>query len=154
MEQDPVFYKRFSEILKDAIKAYRDERLREKDYLAQVTEIMQAVLNRTGDNVPVRLNGHEVAKAYYGIVKETIQPGESGEDRSEAFAKAALEVENIVERNRIVNWVDNIDVQNRMRIEIEDMLFDWKEQEGIELTFEEIDRILDQSIDVARVRCP
>jgi len=63
-------------------------------------------------------------------------------------------VENIVERNRIVNWVDNIDVQNRMRIEIEDMLFDWKEQEGIELTFEEIDRILDQSIDVARVRCP
>ena len=70
------------------------------------------------------------------------------------FARAALEVENIVERNRIVNWVDNIDVQNRMRIEIEDMLFDWKEQEGIELTFEEIDRILDQSIDVARVRCP
>jgi type I restriction enzyme R subunit len=102
----------------------------------------------------VRLNGHEVAKAYYGIVKETIQPGESREDRSEAFARAALEVENIVERNRIVNWVDNIDVQNRMRIEIEDMLFDWKEQEGIELTFEEIDRILDQSIDVARVRCP
>ena len=154
MEQDPVFYKRFSEILKEAIKAYRDERFREKDYLAQVTEIMQAVLNRTGDNVPVRLNGHEVAKAYFGIVKETIQPGESGEDRSEAFARAALEVENIVERNRIVNWVDNIDVQNRMRIEIEDMLFDWKEQEGIELTFEEIDRILDQSIDIARVRCP
>jgi hypothetical protein len=57
---------------------------------------MQAVLNRTGDNVPVRLNGHEVAKAYYGIVKETIQPGESREDRSEAFARAALEVETLL----------------------------------------------------------
>ena len=140
--------------MKYTIKAYRDERLREKDYLAQVINIMEAVLNRTGDNVPERLNGHEVAKAYYGIVKETIQPSDSEANRSEAYAKVALEVEKIIERNRIVNWVDNNDVQNRMRIEIEVMLFDWKEREGVDLTFDEIDQILDQTINVARVRCP
>ena len=154
MQQDPIFYKHFSEILKEAIQAYHEDRIREKEYLARVGEVMNAVVNRTGDDVPALLTGHEVAKAYFGIVNEALKAEEIPVNYKESFAKLALEIERIIERNRIVNWEENNDIQNRMRNEIEDILFDWKEQEGILLSFEQIDQILDQCIDVARVRLP
>ena len=46
----------------------------------------------------------------------------------------------------------NTDVQNRMKGAIEDCLFELMEREKLELTFEEIDRILDSVLDIARVR--
>ena len=154
MEQDPVFYKRFSEILREAIQAYREQRIREKDYLTQVTDIMQSVINRTGDDVPAKLNGHEVAKAYFGIIQESMPSGENDQEMKEAFTDLALEIESIIDRNRIVNWVDNNDIHNRMRNEVEDLIFEWNEKVGIVISFDQIDRILEQCIDVARVRLP
>jgi len=154
MQQDPIFYKHFSEILKEAIRAYHEERIREKEYLTRVGEVMNAVVNRTGDDVPDLLTGHEVGKAYFGIVNEALKAEETTSNQKESYAKLALEIERIIDRNRIVNWEENNDIQNRMRNEIEDILFDWKEQEGLLLSFEQIDQILDQCIDVARVRLP
>jgi phosphate uptake regulator len=51
-----------------------------------------------------------------------------------------------------VDWTHNVDVQNRMKTEIEDYLFNLKDQHGILLTLEDIDQILDHCIDIARVR--
>ena len=47
---------------------------------------------------------------------------------------------------------NNTDVQNRMMGAIEDYLFDLKEQHRIDLTFEDIDRILEMVLDIARTR--
>ncbi len=154
MEQDPAFYKRFSELLRDTIRAYREERLHEKEYLNRATEIMHSVMNRSGDNIPVQLNGHEVAKAYFGILKENLKNQTEKPAFEDAASTAALAIEQVVKRNRIVNWADNIDVQNRMKNEIEDFLFDWKDEHGIALSYDQIDEILEQSIHVARVRFP
>src|SRR6185437_3554153 len=38
MDEDPVFYRRFSKILHDAIEAYRAQRISDAEYLQQVTE--------------------------------------------------------------------------------------------------------------------
>jgi type I restriction enzyme R subunit len=154
MEQDPVFYKRFSELLRDTIQAYREERLHEKEYLSQTTEIMHSVMNRSGDNIPAKLNGHEVAKAYFGIVKDSLNNQAEKPAFEAAASAAALAIEQMVEKNRIVNWADNLNIQNRMKNEIEDFLFDWKEEHDIDLSYDQIDDILEQSIHVARVRCP
>ena len=72
----------------------------------------------------------------------------------EAFAGIALEVEHIIERNRIVNWVNDMDIQNRMRTDIEDLIFDLKEQTGVDIGFEKIDEIMEHCIDIAVTRRP
>ena len=149
MSEDPVFYTKFSEMLQKAIDNYRQRRIDENAYLNQVTEVMNAVVNRTGDDIPTRLEGHDVAKAYYGIAAQSLEETLSEE---ELIADIALAVDEIIEQNRIVQWVDNMDVQNRMRIEIEDWLFDFAEQQGFSLDFESVDKILDRCIDVAKVR--
>ncbi len=155
MQEDPAFYKRFSELLIATIAAFREERIKANEYLKKVTEIMNAVLNRTGDHIPDKLQSHDVAKAYFGSIKETLARFDKGDDEfDDRFADAALAIDEVIERNRIVNWTSDIDTQNRMRNEIEDLLFDFKDQTGIEITFEDMDAIMEQCLDIARVRRP
>ncbi|MCK4524418.1 type I restriction endonuclease subunit R, partial [candidate division WOR-3 bacterium] len=46
-EEDPAFYKKFSEILENVIKAYREQRLNDAEYLKKAMEIKNTVINRT-----------------------------------------------------------------------------------------------------------
>ncbi len=155
MQEDPAFYKRFSELLEATIAAFREERIKANEYLNKVTEIMNAVLNRTGDNIPDKLQSHDVAKAYFGSLKEILVRFDKGDAEFDNYlADAALAIDGVIERNRIVNWSNDIDTQNRIKNEIEDLLFDFKDQIGIEITFEDMDTIMEQCLDIAKVRRP
>ena len=153
MQEDPAFYKRFSDLLIAAIAAFREERIKANEYLKKVTEIMNAVRNRTGDRIPDKLQSHDVAKAYFGSLKEILERLDNGRDDFEnVIADIALAIDEIIERNRIVNWISDKDTQNRMRNEIEDLLFEFKDKDGLEMTFEDMDAIMEQCLDIARVR--
>ena len=68
------------------------------------------------------------------------------------LAQTALRIDEIIQRERIVNWTANLDVQNRMQIDIEDALHDFKSETGMDLSFDEIDSILEKCMDIARRR--
>ncbi|HOX27457.1 MAG TPA: HsdR family type I site-specific deoxyribonuclease [Candidatus Krumholzibacteria bacterium] len=154
-QEDPAFFKKFSRMLQDVIDAFRTGRLQAAEYLKIAGEIMDSVLNRTGDDVPEVLANHDVAKAYYGSIREVLaqHPG-NGADVAERSAEAGLEIERIIEELRKVNWTNDTDAQNRMRQAIEDFLFEFKERTRIELSFDEIDRIMDECLGIAKVRRP
>jgi type I restriction enzyme R subunit len=154
MKEDPAFYQKFSDMLEAAILAFRQKRMADREYLKQVMEIADSVRNRTGDDLPEQLRHHEVARAFYGVVLQVLAPHADGKDLKPAGADAALAIDDIIRREKIVNWTTNRDVQNRMKNEIEDYLFQVKQEQDIPLTFEEIDAILERCLDIARVRYP
>jgi type I restriction enzyme R subunit len=97
----------------------------------------------------------DVAKAYYGVINEKIREAlgeEHGKSITEELGNAAIEIDKIIDQHRIVRWVDNIDVQNQMKMAIEDYLFEVQEAQGIQLDFDTIDDILDRVIEIAKVR--
>lgn len=53
-----------------------------------------------------------------------------------------------------MNWVQNTDVQNRMKNEIEDYLHELKAERHVNLSFEVIDAVLEKCLDIARVKVP
>ena len=153
VQKDPAFYRQFSELLEDAIRAFREQRLSDADYLRKVEQIAKRVRNRTGDDIPAALAHRDVAKAFFGVLQEVFT------DRTDQAANArdigatvSLAIDDIVQEHRIVHWTRNIDVQNRMKGAIEDCLFELMERENIELSFKEIDRILESVLDIARAR--
>lgn len=153
MDEDPAFYRKFSEMLEAAIRAFREQRLSDAEYLRRVTEIAEKVRNRTGDDIPEALRHHDVAKAFYGVLRETLTDhAGTGFDPRAVGAAAGLAIDAIVQQHRIVNWTHNSDVQNRMMGAIEDYLFELKTEHGIEMSFEDIDRILERVLDIARTR--
>lgn len=153
MQEDPAFYRRFSEMLEDAIRAFREQRLSDAEYLRTVTEIAEKVKNRTGDDIPEVLAHREVAKAFFGVLQDVFaEYSDDGFDARTASTDASVAIDDIIQQNRIVNWTNNTDVQNRMMGAIEDYLFELKDQNGVDLTFEDIDRILEMVLDIARTR--
>jgi type I restriction enzyme R subunit len=164
-EEDPVFYKKFSEMLEEAIREFRakifrakDEfqrKLFEKEYLEQVRNIMNSVRNRSGDDLPEILKYREVAKAFYGISHEILNKFESNNFNSkEISAEAAIKIDDIVVKNKIVDWINNPDIQNKMFNEIEDFLFSIKGRYNIDLSYDDIDNIVENALKVARNRYP
>jgi len=151
MEEDPAFYKKFSEMLEEIIRAFRQRRIEASEYLRKAREVMESVVNRTGDELPGKLANAEVAKAFYGVVRPVLETRfiVGGGDIS---ADAALAIDGIIQSLRIVNWTTNVDRQNEMRTQIEDYLFELKGQHGVELGFEDMDEIMEECLKIARLR--
>jgi len=78
MEEDPAFYKKFSQMLQEAIMEYESNRINETIYLNRVQEIMNNVLAHTDSDIPEVLKDKDVAKAFYGLCVESLSEKYSG----------------------------------------------------------------------------
>ncbi len=153
MEEDPAFYRKFSRLLQDVIDDWRARRLSDADYLKRVREVSDEVVNRKGDDMPDILRNEEDARAFFGELAEVFEKYTSdGFDGRERAAEAALKVDAIIEKHKRVDWMGDADVQNRMKTDIEDLLFEVKHEADIALSLEDIDTLLERCVQIARKR--
>ena len=154
LEQDPAFYERFSKLIQQAIDDYRAKRLSDLEYLQRVTEIKDAVVSRKGDDLPVLLRGDADAAAVYGLLRPFVANHLSDDEQTRnTAAEAAMAVWDIFRRNRKVGYWDDLDAQRRTMNEIDDYLYDeLKDARGIALSTEEMDQIIEKTMQLARHR--
>ncbi len=153
IDEDPVFYKKFSRMLEEVIEEFRQKRISDAEYLSQVKGIMNSVVNRVGDDVPEILKGRDAAKAFYGISMETIEKYSGpGVDLIEICAELGVVIDDIIRKSIVVDWQSNVMVQNQMRQEIDDYLFSLKDSYSIDIPVEEHDTIIEKSIEIAKHR--
>jgi type I restriction enzyme R subunit len=160
MDEDPALYRKFSEMLKETIQAFRAHLLTEMEYLKKVLEIRDQMVSRGRSDVPSRLAGRDVAQAYYRVVTEKLhelaaEPG----DRVLAAEVAlmiedAIDHERVVDGERVVDWQKKTDVMNRMRANIDDGFFELSQQGRIQLNWEAIDEIAGEAARIAKSRLP
>jgi type I restriction enzyme R subunit len=152
MDDDPVFYRKFSKILQEAIEAYRAKRISDAEYLKRAIEVMSSVLSRSGDRLPPRLENREVAKAFYGVVSEVLNRLQGDGSDPHLAADLAVRIDDVIQRNVVVDWILNADVQNQMRNEIDDLLYGLKADGKIGLSTDDMDSIVERSIEIAKHR--
>lgn len=153
MEEDPAFYKKFSELLEQAIAEFRARRISDAEYLTRVKDLMSSVINRTGDELPAILEGKDIAKAYYGICLEVFnQFKENGIDPMEISAECGIKIDEIINSNMVVDFHSNNIVQNKIRQEIDDYLYSINDMHQLGLTIDEQDSIIEKSIEIAKHR--
>lgn len=145
-DEDPVFYEKFSNLLKKAIDDYRLARITDAQYFLAAKEIMEAVRDRKDSDIPDVLQDKDAAKAFYGVIYEFVSQRSSDKGVS---AKIAIDVDAIIQRNIVVDWHLKTDIQNKMLNEIEDYLAD---ETKLGLSYEEIDLIMEKVINIAKRR--
>lgn len=154
LEQDPAFYEKFSRLIQQAIDDYRAKRLSDLEYLQRVTEIKEAVVSRKGDDLPPALNGDANAAAVYGLLRPFVANHLSDDEQAQnTAAEAAMALWDIFRRNRKVGYWDDLDAQRRTMNEIDDYLYDEvKGARGIALSTDEMDEIIEKTMQLARHR--
>jgi len=154
MEEDPAFYKKFSKMLEETIKAYREKRINDAEFLNKAEEIMDAVRDRKEDDMPEKLKNHDVALAFYGAAREVFESrdGFDPEKMADIAADIGLKTDEIIRGLKMVDWIHNADIQNRMRNYIEDYLYEIQDEHNLKLSDDDIDLIMDKCLDIARNR--
>jgi type I restriction enzyme R subunit len=155
MEEDPVFFKKISDLIAEAIAEHRAKRLSDNEYLARIREAAEQVRRPKHDDVPADVRADEHAVAVFNSLDNAMADivGPQGGNIRPVLAAAALELVSIVKTLKVVNWTENVDVQNAMRNRMDDYFFDViRDQHGIELTPDQIDAIVDSVLKVARAR--
>ena len=152
-EEDPVFYEKFSRLIKNTIDAFRQHRLDEKAYLDAVRKHRDGVTHRGGDEevVPTSIRGKGHETAFWGVARRELEKvGLIDQDLPVRFASVFAEA---VTAHRIIGWQTDEGVKNRIRAMMDAFYFD--ELGAPEsLTPDLLDTIVDQLMDIATIRMP
>jgi type I restriction enzyme R subunit len=153
MDEDRSFYAKFSEMIREAIEAFRQQRLSDAEYLRKMEGIYESFVSRTDEDIPEAIKHHDSARAYYGELLRLIPNGDGKLGVPESLlVETSLRIDKLVSGLQIVNWVNNSDIQNKMKNEIEDCVFELSDTYRLSLSFEAIDEFLENCIRAARAR--
>jgi type I restriction enzyme, R subunit len=156
MGEDPAFYEKFSKLIQKAIDDFRAKRLTDLEYLHTVTDLRRRVVTRQRDDIPENLAGNDHAQAFYGLLKPVVEAHVKDDEQCRrTAADIALAVYGIIERNWKVHFRDDDDAKKQTINEIDDYLYDdVKGRRNIPLTTDEMDDIIDRSMQLAGNRMP
>ncbi|HDZ24086.1 MAG TPA: type I restriction endonuclease subunit R, partial [Desulfobacteraceae bacterium] len=147
MAKDPSFYKKFSNLLEEVIEAYHQGRLQALEALEKIKDISTKVVTHTDDEVPYELVGNDMARRYYGCIQDPMAEYAVKDDKT--GSEIALRVGERIARHKIRDWRTNEDAINKMRGEIDDVLFEVAGKYRLELSLDDHDAIIDRCIEVA-----
>ena len=156
MEEDPAFYRRFSELLDLTIRAYREKRLSERDYLANVHDLAGRVVRKDRETtVPESIRNNEDGQAFFGILDGALARADGKPVDPDETAGIVLALVAIIKAHHIVDVWSNDTAQNAMRNAIDDYFFDvLRGEKGIALSEKSMDDLEGKIMRLAQARFP
>lgn len=150
-DENPAYYKKFSERIQQVIDEYKEKRITEADYLNSMNELLKEF--RQGEpkeDYPtiIKDNGH--AQAFYGVTKDVLTiKDQKASYGDEDFANLAIKIDAIIKQHQKVDWHNNPQIHNRIAQDIDDLLFDFSNENNVTLDFDTIDKVIEQVKTVA-----
>lgn len=159
MNEDPVFYKRLSQLIKETIEDYHQQRITEAEYLAKAKDYEDTFINGKKDNIPDRIKDNNTAIAFYNLAAEDWKEGFSKKPNNiEIAAEIGEGIDSVMKDNifekgkKVIDWQNNIDIEGRIKIQIDDFLYDTKSKYDLDISFEQFDQLIAECIKVAKVK--
>lgn len=150
MDEDPVFYRKFSDLVQQAINDYRHQRISDAEYLKRVKDYLATIRSGHETELPEKLRRYREAPAYYGVVGEQLAGyGMDAIQKNQILAEMAIAIEEIIGKLKRRDWTDMDDVIKDMQNAIDDYLFEMRDR-GVELTTADMDVIIERCISIAR----
>jgi len=152
-EEDPTFYKRFSELIRQAIEDFRAKRISDLEYLNRVRDIRDQMVRRDTTDLPEPVRDDPLARAFFGCIQETLQEvqGAAVDGVEVISTQAAQHLVDIIHSHRRVDWSSDPDVENAIKNDIDDYMFDVvRGEHNVPISTEAIDSLIDRLLMVAR----
>lgn len=150
--EDPIRYMTFMERIRKTIEDYMAERDSEKYRTAMETLAEDYRNGRNAVNYPEAIADDGDAKNFYGAVCGGIKKatGKTENANSEALGQLSLDIKRVVSSNAKRDWRDNVIVHRNIKKELDDLLFDYLEENRLDWSLDTIDIIIDEIMMVAK----
>ncbi|QUH18953.1 type I restriction endonuclease subunit R [Alkaliphilus sp. B6464] len=149
-DENPSYYKKFSERIEEALQQYKDKRISEAEYLNRMSDIMKDFRKGySGKTYPEDIRNDIHAQAFYGVAEEIVKESNEIYGLDILLAKFSKGVTKIIDEHSKVDWHENPEVHNRIEQEIDDLIYNFTKQHGITLDFEQIDKMIENIKTVA-----
>lgn len=150
--EDPIRYMTFMERINKTIQEYMAERDSEK-YLSSMEKMAEDYrAGRSSVKYPEVIMDDGDAKSFFGAICSGIKKstGESTETELESLGMLSLNIKKVISSNAKRDWRDNVIVHRNIKKELDDLLFDYLEENNLNWSLDTIDIIIDEILMVAK----
>ena len=151
--EDPLLFKRFSERIRDTIAEYRQSR-DAGTYLASMRRMAEDLREGfTGHTYPSGIVNDSDAKAFYGAVSDILSgQAEESLQFEEDLGKLSLDIKDAVQSLARVDWRTSTPIHKKMNQAIEDLLWDFCDDHGIDPPIDQLDMMIENTMKTAMSR--
>jgi len=153
LDEDPVFYKKLSELIKETIADYKQSRIDETEYLNRIREIEAAFLNGKQHNVPNSIANDKISIAFYNQINEQLANYLIEKQKNADIAKAIKEIltQNIFDGSKtIIDWKKNKDLEKQIFSDLDDYFYSISLELDKTIPFELVDVFIEEIIKIAK----
>lgn len=153
MDEDPIFYKKLSELIKETILDYKQSRIDETEYLHKIKDIEERFLTGKQEDVPAIIEGNKIALAFYNFINAKLFTFLV--DRLQN-AEIALKIQGLIknittENNRaIVDWKLNKEIEKQIWSELDDYFYSLSLETDKQIPFDILDDFVEEVIKIAK----
>jgi type I restriction enzyme R subunit len=149
-DENPAYYDSFSKRIKEALEQYKERVITEAEYLAKMRSIMEDYREgRSYITYPESIKNNVHAQAFYGVLSAILDDEESVRAEPDFIAEIAEEITKIVKGHSQVDWTNNKTIHDRISQDIDDLFFEYEKSRGLKLSFDVIDKIIENVKTVA-----
>ncbi len=151
--EDPIQSMTFMDRINETISDYMAERDSEK-YLSEMEKIAEDYREgRSTIEYPELIVDDGAAKTFYGSINSGVKKaiGASPDNKlKESLGQLALEVKSIIAENAKRDWRDNVVVHRNIKKHLDDLLFDFIEDNELNWSLDTIDIVIDEIMMAAK----
>lgn len=148
--ENPAYYDSFSKRIRDALALYKEKVISEAEYLAKMRTIMEDYhAGRSTVSYPERIKNNVHAQAFFGVLTALFDEVEDERITPDFVAEVSEEITKIVASHSQVDWTNNKTIHDRISQDIDDLFYKYEKEHGLKLSFDLIDKIIDNVKTVA-----
>ena len=149
-QENPAYYDSFSKRIKDALEQYKEKVISESEYLAKMRTIMEDYhAGKSTVTYPESIKNNVHAQAFYGVLSAVFDEAKEAEVSPDFVAEIAEEITKIVANHSQVDWTNNKTIHDRISQDIDDLFYDYEKERGLKLSFDTIDKVIENVKTVA-----
>lgn len=149
-DENPAYYDSFSKRIRDALALYKEKVISEAEYLAKMRTIMGDYhAGRSTVSYPERIKNNVHAQAFFGVLTALFDEVEDERSTPDFVAEVSEEITKIVASHSQVDWTNNKTIHDRISQDIDDLFYKYEKEHGLKLSFDLIDKIIDNVKTVA-----
>ena len=149
-QENPVYYDSFSKKIKEVLEQYKEKVITEAEYLEKMRAIMEDYhAGRSTITYPESIKNNVHAQAFYGVISAVFNGDIEAEVSSDLAAKIAEDITKIIEKHSQVDWTNNKTIHDRISQDIDDLFYMYEKKIGLKLSFDTIDKIIENVKTVA-----